>query len=258
MLSADVDLRQPIGSPREPKAIGIDGRHSAPAVIALLLLGALLSGCAQTVQSQPSAAGSDATVAANGFLGGDAALLKSGEEGQALLVYINPNTKWTQYGEVKLRPVEFWDAANSDVSQSDQQMLAEYFYNKLKEDLQKNFVVVDQVGPEVVVLQTAIISASTATPVLRSVSVVIPQARIINGLQSLASGSYAFVGSAEAAMKATDAQTGELLAAAVDERKGGMALSTAAQWKWGDAENAMDFWADRIASRFYELHGQGS
>jgi hypothetical protein len=31
-----------------------------------------------------------------------------------------------------------------------------------------------------------------------------------------------------------------------------MALSTAAQWKWAGAENAMDFWADRIAIGFNE------
>jgi hypothetical protein len=43
------------------------------------------------------------------------------------------------------------------------------------------------------------------------VSVIVPQARILNGLQSLATGSYAFVGSAEAEMKATDSTTGEML-----------------------------------------------
>jgi hypothetical protein len=106
------------------------------------------------------------------------------------------------------------------------------------------------------VLHVAIVNASTATPVLRSVSVVVPQARILNGLQSLATGSYAFVGSAEAEMKARDATTGQLLAGAIDKRAGGMALSTAAQWQWGDAKNAMDYWANRITVRLLDLQGR--
>jgi hypothetical protein len=107
----------------------------------------------------------------------------------------------------------------------------------------------------VIVLQVALTNATTATPGLRSVSVVIPQARILNGLQSLATGSYAFVGSAEGEMKVTDASTGQLLAAAIDKREGGIALSAAAQWQWGDAENAMNYWAQKISARLLELQG---
>jgi Protein of unknown function (DUF3313) len=60
--------------------------------------------------------------------------------------------------------------------------------------------------------------ATTAVPGLRSVSVVVPQARILNPAQCLATDSYAFVGSAEAEMKVTDSLSGELLAEAVDKR----------------------------------------
>ena len=99
-------------------------------------------------------------------------------------------------------------------------MLTAYFYNELKTDLEKNVTLVDQGGPGVIVLQVALTNASTATPGLRSVSVVIPQLRVINAAQSLATGSYAFVGSAEAEMKATDAVTGQFLAGA-DRQAGG-------------------------------------
>jgi len=172
------------------------------------------------------------------------------------MVYINPNTQWSKYNKILLEPVQFWDSANSKVSPSDQQMLTAYFYNKLEEDLQKHFTLLDQGGPDVLELQVAMVNASGATPGLRSVSVVIPQLRILNAAQSLATGSYAFVGSAEAEMKATDTSTGELLAAAIDKRAGGIALSSAAQWKWGDAENAMNYWAEKVANRLLELQGR--
>jgi hypothetical protein len=57
-------------------------------------------------------------------------------------------------------------------------------------------------------------------------------------------------------MKATDATTGQFLAGALDKRAGGMALSTAAQWQWGDAENAMNYWSEKMSSRLLELQGR--
>jgi Protein of unknown function (DUF3313) len=229
----------------------------APAILALA---GLAGGCAQTVSSQPAVVkqveSGQASPAVSGFFGQDASLLQPGKEGQAAMVYINPNAQWSKYNKILLEPVEFWDSANSEISPSDQHMLTGYFYNQLKENLQKNFTLVDQGGPGVLQLQVAMVNASSATPGLRSVSVVIPQLRILNAAQSLATGSYAFVGSAEAEMKATDSTTGELLAAAIDKRAGGMALSSAAQWKWGDAENAMNYWAEKVSSRLLELQGR--
>jgi len=57
-------------------------------------------------------------------------------------------------------------------------------------------------------------------------------------------------------MKVTDAISGQLLAAAIDKREGGIALSAAAQWRWGDAENAMNYWAQKISARLIELQGR--
>jgi hypothetical protein len=51
----------------------------------------------------------------------------------------------------------------------------------------------------------------------------------------------------------TDSVTGDLLAEWIDKREGGIALSSALQWKWGDAENAMDYWAKLLADRYDEL-----
>jgi Protein of unknown function (DUF3313) len=227
--------------------------------LALALLVTLTSGCSRTVAEQPAAlkqVESGEPSGVSGFFGSDISLLQPGQEGQAAMIYINPNAQWSQYDKIMLEPVEFWDSANSTVSPTDQHMLTAYAYNKLKEDLQKNFTLVDQGGPGVLVLQTALINASAATPGLRSVSVVVPQLRIINLAQSLATGSYAFVGSAEAMMKATDAVSGQLLVAAIDKRAGGVALSSAAQWRWGDAKNAMAYWAEKIDSRLLQLRGR--
>jgi hypothetical protein len=220
----------------------------------------LLSGCSQTVGNklgvEQQMESGQIPPAMSVFFGNDASLLQPGKEGQPAMVYINPNAQWSSYTKILLRPIEYWDTSDSTTPTHDEQLLMTYFYNRLQETLQKNFTMVDQPGPGVLVLYVAIINATGATPVLRSVSVVVPQARVLNLAQSLASGSYAFVGSAEAEMKAVDGSTGEFLAGAVTERSGGMALSSAAQWQWGDAENAMNYWSDKISTRLLELQGR--
>jgi len=80
--------------------------------------------------------------------------------------------------------------------------------------------------------------------------------KIINVAQSMVTGSYAFVGSAEAEMKLTDSVTGELLAAALDKRAGGASIKNATSFKWGDAQNAMDYWAEKIDARLLQLQGK--
>jgi hypothetical protein len=224
----------------------------------------ILGGCSTTVESQPEAAkavasGESLPPSVTGFLGADSSKLQPGPKGGAALSWVNPNAQWSKYNAIILDPVQFWAAADSKVSTSDQQVLVEYFYNTLKSNIEKQgYTITDQPGPNVIRLQVALMDATTATPGLRTISVVVPQARVLNLAQSLATDSYAFVGSAEAEMKATDSTTGELLAEAVDERAGGLGLKSAASFRWGDAQNAMDYWAELIPQRFNQLKSGGS
>jgi Protein of unknown function (DUF3313) len=240
---------------RQKRAFGI-----VTAGLAAVLLAA---GCSTTVESTPQAekaveSGGPLPSAVTGFLGPDASKLAPGPEGGAALVWINPNAQWSSYTKIQLMPVEFWAAADSKVSTADQGVLTAYFYNQLQTNLSKSFTLVDQPGPGVMTLRVALMDATTAVPGLRTVSVVVPQARVLNLAQSLATDSYAFVGSAEAEMKLTDSATGSLLAEAVDQRAGGMGLKSAASFQWGDAQNAMDYWAQKIPSRILQLQGKST
>ena len=106
------------------------------------------------------------------------------------------------------------------MSTADQQVLTEYFFNALQTNLAKSFTLVDQPGPGVLTLKVATLWARPPqSPGLRTISVVVPQARVINLAQSMATDTYAFVGSAEAEMKVTDSVTGVLLAEAVSSAR---------------------------------------
>jgi len=230
--------------------------------IAAAGLAALLSsGCSTTVESTPAAekaveSGGPLPSSVTGFLGPDASKLAPGPEGGAALVWINPNAQWSSYTKIQLMPVEFWAAADSKVSAADQAVLTEYFYNQLQTNLSKSFMLVNRPGPGVMTLKVALMDATTAVPGLRTISVIVPQARVLNLAQSMATDSYAFVGSAEAEMKLNDSVTGTLLVEAVDQRAGGMGIKSAASFEWGDAQNAMDYWAQKIPNRIFQLQGK--
>jgi hypothetical protein len=233
---------------------------------AAMIAALLLSGCAQTVAPSPNiiqrASGeTPAPPPPSGFLGNDYSLLTpptAGSDQQAMLRYVNPSANWASYNKIMIAPVTFWAADDSKVSAADQQALCNYMYTVMVTDLGKTFTIVDQPGPGVLKVSGALTDASSAVPVLRSISVVVPQARALSVIKMAATGTYAFVGSAEGALKVNDSVTGQLLAAAVDKRVGGASIKNVAVWQWGDAENAMNFWGNEIDQRLVQWGVQPS
>jgi hypothetical protein len=134
-----------------------------------------------------------------------------------------------------------------------QQALCDYFYTVLQKDLGKNFTIVDEPGPGVMKLSAALTDASSAIPVLRTISLIVPQARALSTIKMVATGTYAFVGSAEGDAKLTDSVSGQLLAAWADKRVGGVSVKNVTVFTWGDADNAMDYWANGLDQRLVAL-----
>jgi len=239
---------------------------SAIGLSSVLLAGLLLVGCSQTAAPEPSviqrATGEkEAAPAPSGFLGNDYSLLTPPSEGgdqKAMLRYVNPNTSWSSYNKIMIAPVTFWAADDSKISGADQQALCNYMFTVLEKDLGKNFVIVDQPGPGVVKVSAALTDATAATPGLRSISVIVPQARALSVIKMAATGTYLFVGSAQGALKVNDSTSGQLLAAAVDKRVGGASITNVTVFQWGDAENAMDYWGKLIDERLVSFGVQQS
>lgn len=232
----------------------------------LAMLALVVAGCAQTTEEEPNiiqrATGeTPAPPPSSGFLGSDYSLLQpaaAGSDQMAMLRYLNPNANWGSYSKVMVAPVTFWAADDSKVSAADQQALCDYAYNVFKTDLAKNFTIVDEPGPGVLKFSAALTDATSAVPVLRSVSVVVPQARALSIVKMAATGTYAFVGSAQGEAKLTDSVSGQLLAAWSDERAGGASLKNVTVWQWGDADNVINAWASGLDQRLVALGVQQS
>jgi hypothetical protein len=233
----------------------------AMASLSVLLAGILMAGCAQTVAPQPNiiqrAQGeTPAPPPPSGFLGSDYSLLQPaapGSDQQAMLRYVNPSANWSSYNQIMVVPVTFWAADDTKVSEHDQQVLCDYFYVTLVQYLSKNFTIAYGPGPGVMKLAVALTDASAAVPGLRTISVVVPQARALSLIKNVATGTYAFVGSAEGDAKLTDSVSGQLLAAWADKRMGGTSVKNADVFQWGDAQNAMNYWANGLNERLVSL-----
>ena len=235
-------------------------------LLPLLLAGLIIPGCASTSAPAPNIiqrvqGEAPAAPPPSGFLGSDYAMLKPATEGsdqKAMLAYVSQSANFASYHAIIIDPVTYWADSDSSLSADQQQILCNYFYTVLKKDFGQNFTIVTDPGPGVARLTVALTDASSATPVLRTISVVVPQAHALSLIKYGLTGTYAFVGSATGEAKLTDSVSGDLLAAWSDERFGSGAVKNAGVWQWGDAEHAMDYWAKALNQKLVTLGIQNS
>jgi hypothetical protein len=184
----------------------------------------LVAACSVTEQAKPS------QVQFSGFLGDYTALTPTDNSNQVLLRYIDPNAPWSTYTAVRFEPVTFWAGSDSKIPLSTQQTLTDYAYQKFMAALTaKGIRLTDQAGPGVLTVRMALTDASSATPVLRTISVVVPQARLLSAASSLVTGQYAFTGSIQSEGDAVDA-SGKRVGAWVDKRFGGTSIKNGQIW----------------------------
>ncbi|MEW6440285.1 MAG: DUF3313 domain-containing protein [bacterium] len=211
-------------------------------VMALLIL---FSGCASTKKARK--------VETSGFLA-DYSMLTEGEKGEALLRYVNPEAHWAAYHKILLDPVMVWSdpETQQELPNADLQRMADFFYAVLHQQLSQDYQMVDKPGPGTMRLQVALTHAHKSNPALVLVSS-IPAPMNVLAVGSLvtgvATGKPLFVGDVSCEGKITDAQTGQLLGAAVDRRVGTKTMRSVGAKKfesWGDVEEALRFWAERL------------
>jgi hypothetical protein len=213
-------------------------------LVALVVL-PLLTSCSTTHQAR--------SVSESGFLG-NYSQLKPGNDDQALLRYVYPNTNWAKYTKVIIDPVSIYAGKDSSLAKADQeerQALASYFSAALHEQLMKDYQVVNYPGPDVLVIRTAITDADSSMAALNTVTTIVPIGLALSTLKRGITGSDSFVGEAQCEIEISDSLSRQRLAAAVDKRIGTKALRSKFG-AWNDAKEAFDFWAEQLAKRLEE------
>ena len=103
-------------------------------------------------------------------------------------------------------------------------------------------------------IQLAITELEKPSKVMDTFSTVLPTALVASEVKRITTGTHAFVGKASIEGKITDAETGEILLAAVDRRGGGKRIEGTTS-QWADVEAIFDHWAARLALRLRQLRG---
>lgn len=218
----------------------------------VLLLGLALAACAAgkqaaTPANQPAAPQLALEEGgAKNFLGGYYDLLQPGPKGGVKKRWLKPGVNFLKYKKVMLDSVVFYLAKNSDYQGIDPQEmkeLADKFNKTMVDAIQDKTRIVSEPGPDVLRMRVAITNLEQSRPVLSGITTVVPIGLGVSILKKGATGSWSGSGSTGMALMVLDSTSNEVLAVAVDDQSAGF---TERFSKWGSAEEAFKFWAERL------------
>ena len=216
--------------------------------IGLLLLLALGTSCATTYQTRHAKT--------SGFLG-DYSQLRKGQGREPLLIYFNPAADVRDYDKILIDPIVGYLGKGSRLnrlSPQDRQALLDYFHATLREQLGRDYALVDRPGPGTLRLRIAVTDARGTKPVADTLSTVVPVGLAISALERVALGKTLTTGSVRIEAEALDAETGVRLAAMVDERAGAKITGRLDKWsKWQDVRDAFDYWGAHMRGTLREF-----
>jgi len=213
-------------------------------VVVFMSLIALFVGCAQTKPVRKAEI--------SGFLG-DYSMLQKGKEGEALLLYLNPNADWASYDKVLFESVTIWHGEDSkldNIPKEDLQRLVNYLHTAIVTKLRADYEIVNEPGPGVLRIRMAITEAEKSKDILDVFFTMEQQELHIPGGKVMTIDAGSVAGRVGIEGEITDAGNGEMLAAAVDNRSGSRIDLKAS---WNDVEQAFQYWAERLNLRLREL-----
>ena len=225
-------------------------RHIKTATLLVMAAGIalLLGGCGGSYQARSMEIKEGQTLFVN------PAILEKGTGDQALYRYANPKADFKKYTKVIIEPVIIKSAELDASDLENYQKLANNAFVYLNQELSKDYQVVTSPDPQTLRVQLGITDADTSKPVRNFLSTFMPIGMGLSVVKYAATGKQSGVGEISGEFKLTDASTGELLAAAVDRRVGGKALSGI--WDtWYNADEALKYWAQKTRFALCEARG---
>jgi len=219
--------------------------------ISLVLLGLaalVMAGCFSSKRAE--------SVKFSGFLDPDYKLLQKGGPGQALYQYVNPNVNLASYHKILLDPVTILRPADAkgEVSK-DLQTVANNFYSQLVQELSKQNEMVREPGPNTIRAQVALTEVKSGSGAMQAITTIIPVGLVVSIATNFVTGKPPFSGEVSVEMRATDSQSGELLAAGVDRRIADKSLKTAIG-TWDALTKVTETWSKMFAFRLCKEQGR--
>jgi hypothetical protein len=173
------------------------------------------------------------------------------------LRWLKPGVDFSKYNKVKLDPVSFAPADSQaaemkDIDPEKLKELADKCNQALANAINKKYPVVTEPGPDVVEVRFAMIDLKKSYPVFSGVTSILPIGLAINLLKRPVTGRWTGGGSTIAQLMAKDSATGDVIAVAQDNYEAGF-------WErfssYGQAEDAFEFWGEKLVKFLDEAHG---
>jgi hypothetical protein len=191
----------------------------------------------------------------SGFLG-DYSKLEAGPEGGIDQRYINPGVDFKKYNKIMLDQVRFYfkdSAADKGIDADEMKELSDNFSRAMIDTLGSAYPLTTKPGPNVIRLRVAITDLELPNRAINAVSTVLPVGLAISTIKSGVTGKGTGCGEVSMEFEALDSQTNQVLAEGVDRRSGGKMDSMS---KFGTADEAFKFWAQRLRAKLDELRGK--
>jgi hypothetical protein len=210
----------------------------------------VIVGCATTDSTKMSTAPASQT----GFLKGYYENLEPGPEGGAKMRWLKPEVNFSNYSRVMLDSVVFFlDDASEYNGIDPHQMaeLAEGFNRQMVDTLKGSYPIVSEPGLDVIRIRFAITDLQQSNPALSGITSVIPVGLAVSIVKKGATDAWAGSGATSAEMMALDSLSNDGIAVAQDDQTAGF---TERFSKWGSAEEAFKFWAERVKLFLDQAH----
>lgn len=214
-------------------------------LLVLLVAMMFLSSCAST---------STKTTQGSGFLGDYYQNLAPGtQEGDPKLMWMKPGVDFSKYDKIMFEYVLFAlsdESKNKAIDANEMKELADAATQTFVDTLSKDFTLVSQPAPDVLRVRVAITDLKQSSPGLSAVTTIVPVGLAVSLVKKGSSDAWTGSGATTAEMMVLDSMTNEVLGAGQD--------TVAAEFedrfsKWGSAEEAFKFWAERFTKRLNTL-----
>jgi hypothetical protein len=188
----------------------------------------------------------------SGFLS-DYSKLQPAADREGIWLFINKIADYSGYKKIMFDPIEVYLAPNPDykgVQPDVLKRMTDGFYASFLGTLTPDYQIVHEEGPDVLRIRAAITGVQLVKPPLKPTDF-IPVKAVFNLGRAMA-GDAPMVAEMTAEMEILD-PNGNLLAAAVANRKGSKTLKQGDQVTWDDLQSVTDYWATGFRQRLDQL-----
>ena len=168
-------------------------------------------------------------------------------------IYIKEDTDWKSYNKMMLDDVVFFIAEDADYKGFEAKELADLgtaFHQAFVMNLAGAVEFTDKPGPGVMRARLAITNLKPSNSFTGTVTTIVPVGLLLSHVKKAATGSHIGMGSVAVEAELLDSQSGEVLAAMIDDKMGQKAKIAKSTSKWGHVIDIFNRWAQTFRARW--------